>query len=51
MDVEYRKNLHNLHGDLLFLPERLKIEKPNKLVSNVSDKKNYVIHIIALNKH
>ena len=30
------------------LPERLKIEKCTKLVRNVYDKKNYVVHIKAL---
>ena len=34
-DVEYQKNVYNLHSDLSFLPERLKIEKCNKLVYNV----------------
>ena len=48
VDVEYPKNLHNLRKDLLFLPERLKIEKCNKLVCNVYNKKNYVVHIKAL---
>ena len=48
VDVEYPKNLYNLHSDLPFLPERLKIEKCNKLVCNVYDKKNYVVHIKAL---
>ena len=35
VDVEYPKNLYNLHSDLPFLPERLKIEKCNRLVCNV----------------
>ena len=47
VDVEYPKNLHNLHSDLPFLPERKKIKKCNKLVCDVHDKKNYV-HIKAL---
>ena len=29
-DVEYPKNLHDLHSDLPFLPERLKIDKCKK---------------------
>ena len=37
-----------LHSDLLFLPERLKINKSTKLVCNVQDKKKYVVHIVAL---
>ena len=32
VDVEYPKNLFNLHRDLPFLPERKKIGKYNKLV-------------------
>ena len=32
VDVEYPKNLHDLHRDLPFLPERIKINKCNKLV-------------------
>ena len=31
VDVEYPKNLFNLHRDLPFLPERKKIGKCNKL--------------------
>ena len=47
-DVEYPKNLHDLHSDLPFLPERVKINKCSKLVCNLYDKKNYVAHIRAL---
>ena len=32
VDVEYPKNLHKVHSDLPFLPERLKINKSTKLV-------------------
>ena len=39
VDVEYTKNLHNLHSDLPFLPERMKINKCRKLVSNLYDRK------------
>ena len=38
VDVEYPKNLHKLHSDLPFLPERKKIEKFEKLVCTVQDK-------------
>ena len=48
VDVEYPKNLFSLHSDLPFLPERNKVVKCNKLVCNVHDKKNYVVHIRAL---
>ena len=47
-DVEYPKNLHDLHSDLLFLPERMKIDKYNKLVCNLYDKKKHVVLIRSL---
>ena len=42
------KNLHDLHIDLPFLPERMKIDKCNKLVCNLYDKNNYVVYIRSL---
>ena len=48
VDVEYPKNLHNLHSDLPFLPERMKIDKSSKLVCNLYDKNNCVVHISLL---
>ena len=48
VDVEYLKNLHDLHSDLPFLPERMKIDKCKKLVCNLYDKKSYVVHIRSL---
>ena len=41
VDVEYPKNLHKLHSDLPFLPERKKIKKCNKLVCTVLYSTNY----------
>ena len=34
--------------DLSFLPERNKINKRNKLVCNIYEKENYVVHISVL---
>ena len=48
VDVEYPKKLFNLHKNFLFLPERKKIKKCNKLVCDIHDKENYVVHIRAL---
>ena len=48
VDVEYPKNLLNLHSDLPFLPEGKKIGICNKLVCDFYDKKNHVVHIKAL---
>ena len=42
---QYPEKLHDLHNDLPFLPERMKIEKDEKLVANFHDKKEYFIHI------
>ena len=50
VDVKYPKYLHGLHEDLPFLPERIKIGKCKKLVCNLYDKKNYVVHIRSLNR-
>ena len=38
-DFEYSKELHDLHSDLTFLNERMKINKCSKLVCNLYDKK------------
>ena len=45
VDVEYPKNLLKFHSDLPFLPKRKKIEKAEKLVCDIEDKENYVVHI------
>ena len=50
LDVEYSKDLHDLHNGLPFLPERMKINKCNKLQCNLYDKKNNVANIRFL-KH
>ena len=49
-DVSYPKELHNPHNDLPFMCERMEINGVEKLVPNLRDKKNYVIHIQALNQ-
>ena len=48
MDVKHPKRLHELHSDLPFLSERMKIDKCNKLVCNLSNKKKCVAHINSL---
>ena len=47
VDVQYIQTLHELHNDLRFLPERIKIEKVEKLVTNLHETE-YVIHISNL---
>ena len=49
MKYVFSKSIFNiLHNDLPFLPERMKIEKVEKLVANLHDKAEYVIHITNL---
>ena len=50
VDVGCPKELHNQHNDLPFMCERMEINGVEKLVPNLRDKKNYVIHIQALNQ-
>ena len=45
VDVQYPKQLYELRNDLPFLPERVKIEKVEKHVTNLHDKTEYFIHI------
>ena len=50
VDVSYPKELHNPHNDLPFMCERMEINGVEKLVPILRDKKNFVIHIQALNQ-
>ena len=45
VDVQYPEEFNEIHNDLPFLPARIKIEKIEKLVANLHDKTEYVIHI------
>ena len=45
VDIQYPEKLHKHHNDLPFLPERMKMEKVEKFVTNLHDKTEYVIHI------
>ena len=45
VDVQYVEKLHELHICLPFLPKRIQIEKFEKLVANLHDKTEYLIHI------
>ena len=44
VDLDYPESLHDEHNDYPLVPERITINKADKLVPNLSDKKNYVIH-------
>ena len=45
VDVQYPEKLLELHNDVPFLPERMNIEKVEKLVANLDDRTEYVIAI------
>ena len=48
VDVQYLKRIHELHNDLPFLLERMKIENIEKLAVNLHDKIKFSIHITDL---
>ena len=45
LDLEYPKELHDLHNSYPLAPEKIKIDKISKLIPNLYDKKNYICHI------
>ena len=45
VNIQYTEKLLELHNDLPFLKEKMKIEKFKKLVANFHDKSEYVIYI------
>ena len=44
VDLEYPKDLHNLHNDYPLAPERIKIGNVEKLIQNLNNNTNYVVH-------
>ena len=44
VDLEYPEDLHSLHNDYPLAPERIKIENVDKLIPNLNNKINYVVH-------
>ena len=48
IDVDYPKKLFDLHKGLPFLPERKKVNRVEKLICNIKDKKKYVMYIKVL---
>ena len=47
-DMDYPSKLQNLRSDLPFLPERMITNNTKKLVCNLNDKNNYIVHINLL---
>ena len=48
VDLEYPENLHDLHNDYPLAPERIKIRNVEKLIPNLNNKTNYVVHYTNL---
>ena len=48
VDIQYPKELHALHMDLLFLAQRKVLKKTPKLITSLENKKEYVVHISTL---
>ena len=44
VDLEYQEQLHNLHKDYALAPEGVKIGNVKKLIPNLNNKTNYVVH-------
>ena len=51
VDLDYPKHLHDMHSDYPLAPERMNINKVEKLVPNLNNKKNYVIHYENLKQY
>ena len=44
VDLEYPEELHDLHNEYPLAPERLEINKVEKLIPNLNNKTSYVLH-------
>ena len=51
VDLEYPKNLHDLHNDYPLAPEQIMVNKTSKLIPNLGDKKKYVLHYEVLKQY
>ena len=51
VNLEYPKSLHDLHSDYPLAPEQIEVNKVDKLIPNLWDKKKYVIHYENLKQY
>ena len=51
VDLEYPKELHDLHNDYPLAPERITVNKVEKLIPNLEDKKKYILHYKNLKQY
>ena len=51
VDLEYPKSLHDLHNDYPLAPERIEVNKIDKLIPNLGYKEKYIIHYENLKQY
>ena len=51
VDLEYPKELHDLHNDYPLAPEQIEVNKVEKLIPNLRDKEKYVLHYENLKQY
>ena len=51
VDLEYPKSLHDLHSDYPLAPEQIEVNKVDKLIPNLWNKKKYVLHYENLKQY
>ena len=51
VDLEYSKELYDLHNDYPLAPESIKVDKVQKLIPNLWDKTKYVVHYENLKQY
>ena len=51
VDLEYPKNLHDLHNEYPLAPEQIVVNKVSKLIPNLGNKKKYVLHYENLKQY
>ena len=44
VELEYPKELHDLHNEYPLAPERIKVNNVEKLIPNLNDKEKYILH-------
>ena len=51
VDLEYPRSLHDLHSDYPLAPEQIEVNKVDKLIPNLWNKKKYVLHCENLKQY
>ena len=51
VDLEYPKSLHDLHSDYPLAHEQIEVNKIQKLIPNLGDKKKYILHYENLKQY